>query len=81
MIREVAITCFIFCFGTSDAPARQAPVDSFCSRYEKQVITREDLEEIRKLPRRIRDRIQGNEVDYRCDCEGWNNPICQEDSD
>lgn len=66
--------CILFCFSTSGVGA--APVEDFCERYERQVLSEEEAEQIMQLPRALRDRIQGNELDYLCQCRQWNNPIC-----
>lgn len=66
--------CILFCFSLTEPP--RAPVSDFCERYERQVLTDDDAERLMELPRALRDRIQGNEVDYLCQCRQWNNPIC-----
>jgi hypothetical protein len=68
------IVCFIFCFGFTGED--EIPTSDFCQRYERQVITREDVDNLKKLPRHLRDRIQGNEVDYLCQCLKKDLPVC-----
>lgn len=51
-------------------------ISDFCQRYERQVLTRQDVEEIKKLSRGLQSRIQGNEVDYACICLDKDLPIC-----
>ena len=70
-----SIVCFVVCFGSSELTTH-APMSDFCERYERQIITEEDVEAIRALPKRLRDRIQGNELDYLCQCQKWKNPAC-----
>lgn len=72
---SASVTCFFFCFGTVEQP-KQIPLSDFCQRYERQVLTQKDLAEIKKLPRELRDRMQGNDLDYLCLCKRWNNPAC-----
>lgn len=49
----------------------------FCQRYQRQVLTREEVAEVRRLSQNLQRRIQGNDVDYLCNCTGWSDPICQ----
>lgn len=70
------VWCFIICFGASN-PAPSVPLDTFCGSYERLVQTPADLAEIKKLPKDLRRRVQGNEADYLCRCKGWQDPICQ----
>jgi hypothetical protein len=51
-------------------------VDSFCSSYRRIVLTRRDLSEIRATSRPIRDRIQANDLNYLCRCEGFRSSLC-----
>ena len=74
MFEMAGIVCLVVCFGTVDTP--NVGTSDFCQRYERQVITKEDAEAVKKLPRRIRDRIQGNELDYLCQCLKWTNKAC-----
>lgn len=74
MFKFVAITCFIICFGETDT--QNVGTSDFCQRYERQVITQEDAEAVKQLPRKLRDRIQGNELDYLCQCLHWENKAC-----
>jgi len=70
------IFCFIVCFGMSSPPP-SIVVDSFCQRYDRQVLSNADINAIKNLPPALARRIQGNEVDYMCKCLGWNDPICK----
>lgn len=72
------IVCFIFCFGATDPAPASVVVDSFCHRYERQVVSQADADAIKKLPPNLARRIQGNEVDYLCRCLGWKDKVCQQ---
>lgn len=52
-------------------------ISDFCQRYQRQVLTRQEVQEVRRLSRNLQTRIQGNDVDYLCNCTGWSDPICQ----
>ena len=71
------IYCFIFCFGISDPVPESIVIDSYCQRYERQVVTAMDAEAVKKLPPPLARRIQGNEVDYLCKCLGWKDKSCK----
>ena len=69
------VWCFIICFGATEAPSAP-PVDSFCTNYERVVTTPEELALVLKLPRAMRDRMQGNELEYLCRCRGLKDVAC-----
>jgi hypothetical protein len=71
------IVCFVFCFGEVTAPKKTPPVNSFCTVYNRQIITAEDYEAIKDVPRSVRDRMQANDLYYLCKCKGWDGPECQ----
>jgi hypothetical protein len=77
MSGEGGIVCFIICFGASAPPPPSIVVDSFCQRYDRQVLSNADINAIKGLPPALARRIQGNEVDYMCQCLGWQDPICK----
>ena len=66
------VYCFILCFGFLSGDAKAAPVDTFCQTYTRVVVNKSELDDVLKLPRKLRDRIQGNDLDYLCRCAGWN---------
>jgi putative lipase involved disintegration of autophagic bodies len=49
---------------------------SFCREYHRIVLTRDDLAQIRGIPRTLRDRIQANDLNYLCRCEGFRSAWC-----
>jgi hypothetical protein len=69
--------CFIICFGTTQV-VLPASVDTFCTTYQQVVITKEDLDRAKALPRAMRDRLQGNELEYLCRCKGYKHNMCEE---
>lgn len=69
------IVCFLLCFGS--IPAFKAPLETYCQSYVQTVQKREELEAILKLPRHLRNRIQGNDLDYLCRCRGLKDAACQ----
>ena len=66
--------CIIFCFGMSKPTP---PVQTYCQSYVQTVQKRDELEAILKLPRHLRNRIQGNDLDYLCRCKGFKDAACQ----
>lgn len=70
------VWCFIICFGVS---GQSPPVvaDTYCRSYRQTVLTQEELKQVMKLPRSVRDRIQGNDLDYLCRCKGLGIKECQ----
>ena len=76
MLEMAGVVCFLFCFGSVE-DLKQVPVQDFCKRYERQVLTRDEVEHIKKLPRNLRDKIQGNDLDYLCQCRKWDSPRCK----
>lgn len=68
------IVCFILCFGSMQPnPALQ----TYCQSYVRTVQKKEELEAILTLPRHLRNRIQGNDLDYLCRCKGLKDVACQ----
>lgn len=68
------IVCFILCFGSIEA---KVPIQTYCQSYVQTVQKRDELEAILKLPRHLRNRIQGNDLDYLCRCRGLKDKACQ----
>jgi hypothetical protein len=75
MFEKATIVCFVVCFGFTDS-SDPVPLDDYCQRYERVVITDGDKDAIKKLPLNIQKRIQGNEVDYLCKCLKWEHKVC-----
>lgn len=50
--------------------------DTFCREYRRIVLTRQDLASIRAASRSVRNRIQANDLNYLCRCEGFRSPLC-----
>lgn len=76
-MKVIAVTCFVICFGSED----QGPaVDTFCQTYTQVVTSVSELSEVKKLPRALRDRIQGNDLDYLCRCLKWKDQSCRSQS-
>ncbi len=72
------VVCFILCFGWSPPAIQAGPVvDSFCKQYQQVVRSKADSQNVKALPPEIQRRMAGNEVVYRCLCQGWKDPICQ----
>lgn len=73
--------CFLFCFtAPADAAIRRPSIftDSYCSTYQQAVRTKEDVAAVKALPRDVQRRIQGNDLDYLCNCKGWKDASCQQ---
>lgn len=64
--------CFLFC-----EIEQEAPVDSYCQVYQQVNQSAADSEEIKKLSRGPKVRLNANDVLYLCKCKGWDNPICK----
>ena len=71
------VWCFIICFGTATAEAPKAPVDTFCQSYRRVVLKKGEVPEVMKLSRGLRDRLQGNELEYMCRCLQWKDKVCR----
>ena len=54
-----------------------APIQDYCQRYERVVLTQDQKNQIRTLMPELRKRIQGNDLDYLCQCTGFKDPICK----
>jgi hypothetical protein len=52
-------------------------ISDYCQRYQRQVLTKDEVAEVKKLSQSLRRRIQGNDVDYLCACVGWKDAICK----
>lgn len=74
---ENTIWCFIICFGSATTAPAERPIDSYCSSYQQVVLSHAELELILRLPRPLRDKIQGNELEYLCRCKGWKDEACR----
>lgn len=69
------IWCFLFCFGFAQ-PASPKIIDAYCQTYVQVVKSPDDLEKIKAMPRVMRDRVQGNDLEYLCRCKGWKDKAC-----
>jgi hypothetical protein len=65
------VWCFVFCFGVTTPLPAPTVLDSYCQSYQRVVLSTAELEQVKKLDRKLRDRIQGNDLDYLCRCKGW----------
>lgn len=54
-----------------------APIQDYCQRYERVVLTQDQKNQIRTLMPELRKRIQGNDLDYLCQCTGLKDAICK----
>lgn len=59
-------------------PSSLAPIQDYCQRYERVVLTQEQKSQIRTLMPELRKRIQGNDLDYLCQCTGFKDAICKQ---
>lgn len=73
---EAGVWCFILCFGSIEAEKPKV-VDSYCSSYSQVVRSAEDLGWVKNLPRVVRDRMQGNDLEYLCRCRRLGIKACQ----
>lgn len=71
------IWCFIVCFGMASV-SQPSSVDSFCSTYVQIVRSKEELDKVKLLPRAMRDRVQGNDLEYLCRCTEFKSKLCPE---
>ena len=53
------------------------PISDYCGRYERVVLTQDQKKQIMSLMPELRKRIQGNDLDYLCQCTGFKHPICK----
>lgn len=70
----LGVWCFVVCFG-SDSSDDQAPMalDTFCQTYQQVVRDTKELSQILRVDRTVRNRIQGNDLEFLCRCQGWKN--------
>lgn len=71
------IFCFIICFGSSSALGVGAG-DTFCQTYQRVVRTQKEADALKAMPPDVRKRIQGNDLDYLCNCRGWEDVACHQ---
>ena len=55
-------------------------INSFCQAYHRILRTSEEGAALAHAPLAVRQRIAANETLYRCHCEGWQNPICHNET-
>lgn len=55
---------------------RPVAANTFCLTYHRVVRTEDDGASLAGANRGVRDRILGNELAYRCECDGWSDPVC-----
>lgn len=73
----MTIWCFIICFGTNQAPVQGAVLDTYCSNYVQVVQSAEEAKLVLGLPKAVRSRLQGNELEYHCRCKGLKDEACR----
>lgn len=71
------VYCLFLCIGYVPAEPITPPIDTFCTVYRQQVLTQEELNATLNLPRKLRDRMQTNDLYYLCKCQGWSADECQ----
>lgn len=64
----------MICFPDSQ---RTSPSDSFCQVYSRVLQEPADAAGLRTSTDGVRRRTAANDVNYRCLCEGWKDPICK----
>lgn len=68
----LGVWCFVVCFGNDDFADKPPQVlDTYCQSYHRVVKDSKELEHLTKLPQALRDRIQKNELEFLCRCQGW----------
>lgn len=65
----------MFCNPTGEQQA--TVVNSFCHVYHRVIRSTEEGAALGAAPREVRERIAVNDTLYRCECEHWDNPVCQ----
>lgn len=74
--------CFLLLAGCQTESVPPAPpiavasVDSFCSAYKRVIGTEHEGASLHSAARPVKERIAANDALYRCECQGWDNPIC-----
>lgn len=58
-------------------PMMNAPISDYCTRYNRTVLTQAEKKQIQSLIPELRKRIQGNDLDYLCQCTGFKDPVCE----
>lgn len=70
-MRFLGVWCFVVCFGADSPEETSIALDTFCQTYQQVVRDTRELESILKLNRTMRNRIQGNDLEFLCRCQGW----------
>lgn len=52
-------------------------IKDYCQRYERIVLTPDEKKQVQSLVPQLRQRIQGNDLDYLCGCTNFKHPVCQ----
>lgn len=52
-------------------------IKDYCQRYERVVLTQKEKEQVQTLVPQLRQRIQGNDLDYLCGCSNFKHPVCE----
>lgn len=52
-------------------------IDSYCAVSERLLRSPIDSAYVKGAPDGLKRRIAAADVNYRCQCEGWDNPICK----
>ena len=72
---ETGVWCFVFCFGsTKGLPVVAA--EGFCATYQQQVMTKEEVKALKRLPRALQERMLANDLQYLCVCKQWKDKAC-----
>lgn len=64
----------ILMFCSTNSPATS---DSFCQVYSRVLREPLDAKGLNNASDGVRRRTAANDVNYRCLCEGWKNPVCE----
>ena len=59
------------------SPSSPSPTDSFCSIYERVIRENTDAISLKGASDGVKRRTATNDTVYRCQCQGWDNPICK----
>jgi hypothetical protein len=75
-MRVLAVGALAAVLQVSGCETMTPAVSDYCTRYQRQVLTKAEVAQIKQLDQSLRRRIQGNDLDYLCNCVGWSDPIC-----
>lgn len=61
----------------ADGTTPPLAVNSYCAVYQRVIRSEEEGASLHHTHRTVKERIAANDTLFRCECEGWDNPVCR----